>query len=103
MAFTKGQSGNPAGRPKGSVGGRHALLMELDAVAAEPEVKARFIEALREAFLKEPLTTFRTFIAPLLPKSIELGGEIGIEGVHELVRELARKVNDSGRDRESGQ
>lgn len=101
--FQPGNDGCGGGRPKGSVGGRHALLMALDSVSAEPEVRAAFIKALREELLKDPLRAFRTYIAPLLPKSVKLGGAIGIESVHELVMDLARKVNDGRSDRAGGE
>ena len=68
MIFQPGQSGNPAGRPKGAVCGRVRAVQLLDEIIAEPENQQRLRDALREEFEKNPQRFFRTIIMPLLPK-----------------------------------
>ncbi len=65
--FKPGQSGNPAGRPKGSVGGRQRALQLLDEIIAEEPVITRIGEAMRQAVMDDPLKFFRQIVMPLLP------------------------------------
>ncbi len=68
MPFEPGQSGNPAGRPKGTVSGRAAALGELDRLLNEPETQAALRDGLRAALLRDPAAFFLRFVVPLLPK-----------------------------------
>jgi hypothetical protein len=72
MPFEPGQSGNPAGRPKGTTSGRLAALSELDQLLNEPEVRAAVRDGLRAALLRDPAAFFLRFVVPLLPKQASL-------------------------------
>jgi hypothetical protein len=67
MAFKKGQSGNPSGRPKGS---RHklteAFLKDLNQVWVD-----KGPDALRVVAMEDPATLIRV-IASIMPKEAEL-------------------------------
>ena len=68
MPFQPGESGNPAGRPRGSYGGRTLALRTLDEVLAEEESLQRMRDALRAHLHKEPVRFFKDIIMPLIPK-----------------------------------
>ena len=70
-----GQSGNPAGRPKGALSGRQQAVSLLDSIFAEPDVKAAIQKGLREYFLKKPVQAFRRLVLPLLPRQMKLNVE----------------------------
>lgn len=66
--FKPGQSGNPAGKPKGVASGRAQALGVLDSLLAE-EGNIRLLRtALRARFRKNPYGFFREIVMPLLPK-----------------------------------
>ena len=75
--FVKGVSGNPAGRPKGLLGGRARTLAVLDKVLGEVENLALMEAALAEALRKRPLWFFTNIIMPLLPKETRAALETG--------------------------
>ena len=66
--FKPGQSGNPAGRTKGAVGGRTRALLVLDSMLGEERNVERLREALQTMFDKDPAKFFRDIVMPLLPK-----------------------------------
>jgi len=68
MPFHPGQSGNPAGRPKGSIGGRSLALRALDELLTEEATLAELRQALREELRRNPVRFFRTIVMPLLPR-----------------------------------
>ena len=70
-----GQSGNPAGRPKGALSGRQQAVSLLDSILAEPDVKAAIQKGLREYFLKKPVQAFRRLVLPLIPRQMKLNVE----------------------------
>ena len=79
MPFQPGQTGNPAGRPKGQRSGRMQALGELDTLLKDSDT----LETLREGFQKkleqDPVWFFRRIIMPLLPKEASL--QIDNDGV----------------------
>lgn len=83
MAFQPGESGNPAGRPRGSCSGRTMALRALDDMLAEDEN----IEMLKAAFVaelhKNPIRFFMDIIMPLLPRNavLDLGSAGPIQWV----------------------
>ena len=72
MEFEPGQSGNPAGRPKGSYGGRIQALAGLDKLLARKKNQKALIEALEKELQANPVRFFRTVIMPLLPRESKL-------------------------------
>lgn len=66
--FRPGLSGNPAGRPKGSVSGRTKALTALDHLMGEDESLELIRRALEDALRNKPLWFFVNIIMPLLPK-----------------------------------
>lgn len=75
--FAAGSSGNPRGRPKGSVGGRARALMALDAMLAGKKNREVLVKALEKEFREDPVRFFRSVIMPLLPKESKLEVERG--------------------------
>jgi hypothetical protein len=75
MKYQMGESGNPNGRPKGSVGGRMQALHTLDKLLARRKTQATLIRALDEEFKKNPIGFFRNIIMPLLPREARLNLE----------------------------
>ena len=68
MSFEPGVSGNPAGRPKGSYGGRIAALAALDRMLGKKRNQSKLVKALEEHFEQDPVRFFKTIVMPLLPK-----------------------------------
>jgi len=66
--FKPGQSGNPAGKAKGTLNGRSRALAALDRIAGKDENVRILAEALEEALRKKPLWFFVNIIMPLLPR-----------------------------------
>lgn len=66
--FKPGQSGNPAGKVKGTVSGRLKALGALDRLMGKDENIAILETALEEAFRKKPVWFFVNIVMPLLPK-----------------------------------
>jgi len=66
--FKPGQSGNPAGKPKGVVSGRLKALGALDRLMGKEENIEILETALEEAFRKKPVWFFANIVMPLLPK-----------------------------------
>jgi hypothetical protein len=67
-----GQSGNPAGKPKGTLHGRARALKLLDSVLEEPKTLERLREALLAYILRDPVRAFRVLIMPLIPREARL-------------------------------
>ena len=63
-----GQSGNPAGKPKGTLHGRARALKLLDEILAEPQTVERMRIALTAYILRDPVRAFRVLVMPLLPR-----------------------------------
>ena len=68
MQFQPGQSGNPAGRPKGTKSGRMQALSVLDDLLKDPSAQQTLCEGLQKALERDPVWFFRRIIMPLLPK-----------------------------------
>jgi hypothetical protein len=66
--FKAGQSGNPAGKPKGILCGRMKALGALDRITGKAENIEIIEAALEESLKKKPLWFFVNIIMPLLPK-----------------------------------
>jgi hypothetical protein len=72
MTFTRGNSGNPTGRPKGSFGGRIQALAGLDKLLARKKNQKALIAALEKDLQANPVRFFKTVIMPLLPRESTL-------------------------------
>lgn len=78
--FQPGQSGNPAGRPKGITTGRTQAVALLDDVLKEPDVRRVMREKLRAYILDDPVRAFRKLVIPLLPREarMEVGDSVRV-------------------------
>lgn len=70
--FETGKSGNVAGRPKGSFGGRIQALAGLDKLLGKNKNQRALIAALEKDLQKDPVRFFKTVIMPLLPRESKL-------------------------------
>ena len=68
MPYEPGQSGNPAGRPKGSKSGRMQALGVLDTMLKDVGTLAVLRAGLEKKLAQDPVWFFRRIIMPLLPK-----------------------------------
>ena len=66
--FRPGQSGNPAGRPPGIVGGRVRALQILDQISGDEDNVKLLAESFRAAFRKNPLGFFQRVMKDLIPR-----------------------------------
>ena len=83
MPFQLGESGNPAGRPRGSCSGRTMALRALDDMLAEDENIEMLKAALVAELHKNPMRFFKEIIMPLLPRNavLDLGSAGPIQWV----------------------
>jgi hypothetical protein len=70
--FQPGVSGNPAGRPKGTSGGRVQALAALDVMLGKRKNQRALVKALETELLGNPVRFFKTIIMPLLPREAKL-------------------------------
>ena len=70
--FKRGKSGNPRGRPKGSVGGRAMAVIWLDGLLVKKENKELVCAAFQEALKRDTLGFFKSVVMPLMPKDAKL-------------------------------
>ena len=66
--FKPGQSGNPTGRPKGTLSGRSQALAVLDKLMSEAGTLEALESAWRKEFEDNPTKFFRQYVMPLLPQ-----------------------------------
>jgi len=100
MKFAAGVSGNPNGRPKGTVGGRAQALILLDEMMARKANKRALLTALQKEFNKSPIGFFKTIVMPLLPKEQKLA--VGADGVIEWKSLLGDEPGEKPRFDEQG-
>lgn len=94
MAFKKGESGNPNGRPIGAV----SPLTKARAVILRifENHEEEFEEAL-EADIKSDggvVRYYHTYVAPLLPKSLEVSGDMNHTHKVTSKSEVMEQIND---------
>jgi len=75
MQFQPGQSGNPAGKPKGTVSGRTQLVKALDRMLKDEANQQALLNGLEASLQKDPVWFFRRIVMPLLPKEATLNVE----------------------------
>ena len=66
--FRPGQSGNPAGRPPGIVGGRVRALQVLDQISGNEDNVKLLAASFEAAFRKNPLGFFQRVMKDLIPR-----------------------------------
>ena len=100
--FKPGQSGNPAGRPKGCLGGRALALQTLENVLANPANQAELAKAIQSAFSADPMKFFRQIIMPLLPQDVKIrmAEEGAIQWVSLATTFPMKKAEPTGNPRE---
>jgi hypothetical protein len=75
MAFEKGKSGNPAGKPKGTISKHTRILRELletEALVAEMSKLGEYIAAIEDPYRKAELLT--KVAAYFIPKAQDVDG-----------------------------
>lgn len=82
--YKPGQSGNPKGRPVGTVSGRSKALQALDGFLAEPENIKLLLQGWRKDLNKDSSKFWLTTCMPLLPKEAKLA--LGLDDTDALVR-----------------
>jgi hypothetical protein len=75
MQFPTGQSGNPAGKPKGAVSGRTQIVKALDRLLQDEGNQQALLNGLEASLQKDPVWFFRRIIMPLLPKEASVNIE----------------------------
>ena len=97
--FQPGVSGNPRGRPKGSLGGRARALQVLDQLLAESESLDALRDAWRQELARDPLGFWRRYCVPLLPRGarLELVGEEAFDPTCLVIHEV---IDDTGAEEE---
>jgi hypothetical protein len=93
--FQPGVSGNPAGRPKGSAGGRIQALAALDEMLAKKKNRKTLVQALEKDFLGNPVRFFKSIVMPLLPREAKLSFD------HEGVVAWRSLLDGSGRENQA--
>jgi len=87
------------GRPKGAVSGRTKALCILDSVLNEVSIQKELKLKLRQYIMKDAVMAFKTLIMPLLPKDVNLHGDLEIDidfTASEVRRRLAALVGEPG-------
>ena len=67
--FQPGISGNPSGRPKGSVSGRAQVLAALDRMLSKECNQQAIVDTLEKELLADPARFIRNTVVPLIPRS----------------------------------
>ena len=75
VPWKPGESGNPAGKPKGTVSPRTRAVQILESVLAQPDVQEAIRVGIHDYFLKKPVQAFRRLVMPLLPRQLKLDVE----------------------------
>lgn len=75
--FKAGVSGNPKGRPKGTLGPRKRAFAALDQLMAKSGNQEAFKAALEAEFNADPMRFFKNVIMPLLPRNARLQADAG--------------------------
>ena len=91
MQFQPGQSGNPNGRPKGSVGGRAKALAVLVKILGKEKNLETLERALQTAFDSNPIKFLEDYGIDLAPK--EHRGESNVEGVEQSPAEICADMD----------
>jgi hypothetical protein len=91
MAFEKGQSGNPAGRPKGAV---NKLTADLRDAIIDAFGQVGGAEYLVEQARANP-QAFMALLGKVIPKDVTVGGS-GEAVVVQVVTGVPRKATDAG-------
>lgn len=90
MKFEKGKSGNPKGRPVGSVGAMRRAMDIILKVFSDNEDK--FELKLRSEISKDPVGYYRYLITPLMPKEISLSGGIEVNNTTRSKSEVIGRI-----------
>jgi len=88
--FKSGQSGNLAGRPKGSVGGRALLLARFDKFLAEKTTAVKIEHAWKRSLNADAAKFWREEVVPLLPKEmlVRIFGQMMMGQDENIAKEL---------------
>lgn len=90
---TQFKPGNPGGPGRG-LSGRRKTLDVLDNLLSKAGNQKKLEKAFQEAFDKDPLTFWKTYVMPVLPKEIELEAETRYQfkGHEETRQEVAHRL-----------
>ena len=90
--FKKGQSGNPKGRPKGSVSDKTKMLNIIFKIAEE--VGDKFEVKMRALAKKDPISFYRKFVEPIQPKDFSIKHERGEGGPMRIIVETVEMMKE---------
>jgi len=103
MSFEAGKSGNPAGRPKGSYGGRIQALATLDRMLGKRKNQGKLVKALEKEFDADPVRFFKSIVMPLLPRESKLKFDHdGVVQWRSLVSPASSGSAEPGREKSGG-
>lgn len=109
--FKTGQSGNPKGRPIGSVGPLARAKQIILEIFQENE--DLFAQQLRDRCSVDPVGFYGAYVVPFMPKEIALSGDLGItnntttrsnvlERIDALGKQLRPKTSPKSRAKRAG-
>lgn len=98
-AWKPGQSGNPAGRPKGA----RVRLSDAFLRDVADHWQNHGVEAIQRTFAEKPDVYFKT-IASLLPRDVKVSGDVSHQHEHTVISESTQRVLDelAGRGENAG-
>ncbi len=93
--FQKGISGNPLGKPKGAVSKKTKVLTMLFDVFESHQ--KNFKSELNKEAEKNILNFFKSYIAPFLPRDINLMGELELTQDNMTYEDALKAINEFNR------
>ena len=103
VPWKPGESGNPAGKPKGTVSPRTRAVQILESVLAQPDVQEAIRVGLHDYFLKKPVQAFRRLVMPLLPRTLKLDSDGPVVVAWKSILDIHRQALDEAATAQRGE